>query len=149
MKVRGKITVDHCSPRTAAKIGTVWGIEPEIVHHADQYIWFVMFDDKDAIGIASSFPLHPYKNVGMVLEHWRWHPKASPRRKVEAAYQMAMDLASQLQWVGYSRKHDFKFFKTLQRHGVLRKVGTQSAGFGELVTVWETPRALLKADEED
>jgi hypothetical protein len=143
MKIRGTIKVEPTSPNVAVKIGSVWGIEPEILHYAGQYMWVIIFDDDEALGLVAAFPFHPFKAVGIVVEHFRWNPKLSPRRRVEAAYAFGSHIGSRMRMIGYSRKHDFKFFKKMQKLGVLRKVGMQSTGFGQMVTVWETPQKLL------
>lgn len=146
MKVRGDITVEPTFPSVAVKIGSVWGIEPEILAHAGDYMWIIIYDDKDAIGLVTAFPWHPIKKAGIVVEHMRWNPKASSRRIVEAAYTFgkAIPGSRKIAMIGYSKRCDFSFFKKMQQLGVLRKVGTQHTGFKEKVTVWETPQALLQ-----
>jgi hypothetical protein len=145
MKVRGEITAEPTSPNVAGKIGTIWGIEPEVLAHANHYNWIIIYDADDAIGLVSLFPQHPLKDAGIIIEHMRWNPRASNRRIMEAAYTFGVTIPKEYgkAMIGYSKRNDFNFFKKMQKLGVLRKIGKQRTGFNEMVTAWETPQALL------
>ena len=87
------------------------------------------------IGLATVYPIHPFKRVGLVVEHMIWGPDATPREKLEGAAAMYRDVP---RLMGFSRKEDEKFFRAIQRAKIIKRAGKSSIVFGDqIATVWE------------
>ena len=136
MRVRHDIDIKPCPPRLVERIVKEWGLEPEILDPAYRHI--IAHDGKEILGLVTVFGLHPVKPIAHIVEHMRYKPGLSARCKLEIAYS-AIDKISQLtQLMGYSRRHDRKFFDKLRREGIIRRIGLQSSGFETFVDAWET-----------
>ena len=124
-----------------AQIIQTWGLEPELAAPCYRYAYIGL--DDEVVGLVTMFSIHPYKQIGMVVEHFRWKPGLSPRKRLEGLATALDELGKHTQCIGYSRRHDYKFFNKAKELGLVRKVGKQSTGFGEMVTAWETPLSRL------
>jgi hypothetical protein len=143
MKIRDGLSVRPLPPKFVIEAVKRWDLEDEIAQGCYRHIGIA--DGKELIGLATMYPGHPYKPNIMFLEHIRYKPGLSTRRMIEAAATLGREVGAKTQLVGFSRRHDYKFFTLMKNLGVLRKVGKQSAGFETMVTVWETPKSLLDA----
>ena len=125
-----------------------WGFEDEIMQGiaSGDYLPVAIADDKELIGVATIWPYHPWKDVGFVVEHVRWHPKLSAIKTARGFEAFLKDVGSRSPLIGYARSHDYKFFDLMRRRGYLRKVGKQGLGFDKLVTVFETRKELLPTE---
>ena len=146
MKIRTTIVAEQTSNEVVQKVGLAWGFPPEILAMAHHYIWIILYDEKDAIGLVAAFPQHPAKvKAGLVIEYMFWNPRESARRKLEAAvtFMRAIPASHNIGMIGYSDEKDFKFFKALQKQGCIRKIGMQRTGFAHKMTAWETAASSL------
>jgi len=136
LRVRHDIDIKPCPPRLVERIVKEWGLEPEILDPAYRHI--IAHDDKEVLGLVTVFGMHPVKPIAHIVEHMRYRPGLSARRILETAYAAITKVGEMTQLMGYSRKHDDKFFKTLRKLGAIRRIGMQRSGFDEMVTGWET-----------
>lgn len=96
----------------------------------------VLFDDKE-ICMVMWYPIHPTKDVGYIFEQVFWHPRATARNKLEAPVFFAQNCGVKL--MGWSRKHDRKFFKVLEKHGLIKHTGFSDIVFDDQrAKAWET-----------
>ena len=138
MRVRQDIDIKPCPPRLVERIVKEWGLEPEILDPAYRHI--IAHDGKEVLGLVTVFGIHPVKPVAHICEHVRYRPNLSPRSKLEIAYSAIDKISQMTQLMGYSRRHDRKFFDKLRREGLIRRIGLQSSGFETFVDAWETKR---------
>lgn len=145
MKIRTNMVVEQTAPAAFQQIGRDWGVKPELLANAGEYIWLIVYDEQEAVGLVGTFPQHPCKKSGLVIEYMIWNPNETARRKLEAAVTLLRSVPASLGvgCIGYSFSEDFRFFKLLQKHGCIRKIGKQRTGFNKPVTAWETPATLL------
>ena len=137
---------EQTSNEVVSKIGPVWGLPPELLAMAHHFIWIIIYDENEAIGLVAAFPQHPAKvKAGLVIEYMFWNPRESARRKLEAAvaFMRAIPASHNIGMIGYSDDKNFKFFKTLQKKGCIRKIGMQRTGFKQKMTAWETVASSL------
>lgn len=91
----------------------------------------------EVIALIQWYPLHPTENVGYIFDKVIWHPNATPRNKLEAPVYFAKNCGTKL--MGWSRKHDMKFFKLLERAGCVKHTGYSDMVFyDQRAKTWES-----------
>lgn len=97
------------------------------------------------VGLVLAFYSHPnpvlapFQIIGDII----WFPWASTRNRIETAVNFFSKVRNEHSLVEYARGDATKrFFETIAKHGVMRRVGTTFNVFhGEAVAVFETRRA--------
>lgn len=96
------------------------------------------------VGIVLAFFSHPNPRLSpfMIIGDMIWFPWASKRNQIESAVNFFAKVRKSHSLVEYARGPATKrFFETIAKHGVMRRVGTTFNVYGgEAVAVFETRR---------
>jgi hypothetical protein len=93
------------------------------------------------VGFVFGFYSHPDPRYApfMIVGDLIWFPWASSRNRIESAVQFFSRGRAGIPMVEYARETDKKFFESIARHGVLRRVGTSHNIYpNEPAAVFET-----------
>ena len=118
--------------------------QAETVYHA---IWTLFADTKKGylpVGLVLGFWSHPDPSFGRLMNvgDMIWFPWTSKRNKVEASVNFFNDIRKEVPMVEYAKLDDKKFFETIAKHGIMRRVGTMHNIYdGEPAAVFETRAA--------
>ncbi|TFH46809.1 MAG: hypothetical protein E4H01_09340 [Lysobacterales bacterium] len=124
----------------AANFARACRVPDDAVQNIQTYTPFGIGTPQKYIGTALCFPIHPFKDVGLIVEYMAWMPDATARERIECAAVFGRELGKLCPLIGFVRKHDEKFFKLMQKAGVIKKTGRSNIFCGpEGCTVWETP----------
>ena len=124
MRIRPGLSIRPLPPKFVIEAVKRWDLEDEIAQGCYRHVGIA--DGKELVGVATFFPGHPYKPNITILEHIRYKPGLTARRTLEAGATVIKEIGAKTQVVGYSRRHDFKFFNMMKKHGLVRKVGNQA-----------------------
>ena len=88
------------------------------------------------VAFCDGFFLHPRKKRLYFIDQVNWVDGTTPREMLEAAVWLTQQ-GVRLWWA--SRKRDYKYYKTVAKHGNLRKIGVTHDLFeDEPGMLWET-----------
>jgi hypothetical protein len=120
--------------------------EYAFVHEVKKYggAWTLFADTRRGylpVGIVLAFPSTPFPEhctfwiIGAML----WMPWASKRNKIEASVHFFERIRKQIPMVEYADESNKRFFETIAKHGVMRRVGTMFNVYpNQATSVWET-----------
>lgn len=114
--------------------------QAETVYHG---LWTLFAETKKGYlpsGLVLGFYSHPdprfapFMNIGDMI----WFPWASPRNKVEMAVNFFNKIRNEIPMVEYAKFDDKRFFETIAKHGIMRRVGTMYNIYDGPAAVFET-----------
>ena len=117
----------------------------EIIENYDG-AWTLLAETKRGfmpVGVVLGFFSHrdPAKAPFMIVGDMLWFPWASDRNKVETAVGFFHAVRDEVPFVEYANLETKKFFETIAKHGVMRRVGTTHNVYpGEPTAIFETRR---------
>lgn len=97
----------------------------------------------EPVGFLFGFWPHASSHLGpfMIVGDIVWVPKVSARVKVSSAVNFFAKIRNEIQMVEYAEEKNKKFFETIAKHGVMRRVGTSFVVYrDEPAAVFETRR---------
>lgn len=112
----------------------------EVVYHG---AWTLFAETKRGYlpsGLVLGFWSHadPRFGVFMNVGDMIWFPWATDRNKVEMAVNFFNEIRKDISMVEYAKLDDKKFFETIAKHGVMRRVGTMHNIYEGPAAVFET-----------
>lgn len=109
--------------------------------------WTLLAETKKGfhpVGFVFGYWSHPISVLApyVVLNVIQWMPWARPRNRVESAVYFFNKIRDEIPMIGYAREPAKKFFETIMKHGIMRRVGTSFNVFPDApAAVYETRRS--------
>ena len=116
----------------------------DVVYHAAWTLFAETGNGYLPSGLVLGFWSHPDPNYGrfMNIGDMIWFPWASDRNKIEMAVRFFNDIRKEVPMVEYAKMDDKRFFETIAKHGIMRRVGTMHNIYdGAPAAVFETRAA--------
>jgi hypothetical protein len=98
-------------------------------------------NEKGLVGVVLGFWTHPDPDKApfMVVGDMLWMPWATTRNKIESAVHFFNEVRKEYPMVQYACAEEKRFFETIAKHGIMRRVGTSYNVYRDgATTIFET-----------